>query len=81
MGPFISVKHYTCTKEILSTTSTVLLYENMEAKSASKYSGEKISYYKIYNVYACLLPQTSHFVFSTHCLTHFLFICHEKDAN
>lgn len=81
MGPFTSIKRHTCFKEILTVTCMfpVLLTEEMEAQSASKYSeGDKISYYNM--VYACLHPQTSHFVFSTHYLTHFLFICHEKDA-
>lgn len=80
MGPFISVKRYTCFKEILTITCTfpVLLSEEMEAQVASKHSqGGRVSYN---TAEACLHPQTSHFVFSTHDLTQCLFICHEKDA-
>lgn len=58
-GLRISTKHYTCVKEILTITCMfpVLLLEEMEAQSASKYTeGDKISYYN--TVYACLQAQT-----------------------
>lgn len=71
MRPFIRVKCYIYFKDILPITCMfpVLLSEVREAQFASKYSkGDKILYYNM--VCACLHPQASHFVFSTH-LTYF----------
>lgn len=71
MRPFIRVKCHIFVKEILTITCMfpVLLSGEIEAQFASKYSkGDKILYYNM--VCACLRPQASHFVFSTH-LTYF----------